>query len=149
MITTLSRDALTIVGLVIVMVSQDPMLTVLALMLVPVAALGVRQIGQRVRRIMSMEFAGMMQIMESLQETAQGLRIVKAFTLEDFMRKRQGAAIRGFQTAANKLASVSSRTSPIMRARVASPSPPSCSIAATPSSFAAISPEACSRSSPR
>ena len=114
LITTLSRDALTIVGLVIVMVSQDPMLTVLALMLVPVAALGVRQIGQRVRRIMSTEFAGAMQMMESLQETAQGVRIVKAFTLEDFMRQRQGAAIRGFQTAANKLASVSSRTSPIM-----------------------------------
>ncbi len=114
LITTLSRDALTIVGLVIVMVSQDPMLTILALMLVPVAALGVRQIGQRVRRIMTTEFAGMMQMMESLQETAQGIRIVKAFTLEDFMRQRQGAAIRGFQAAANKLASVSSRTSPIM-----------------------------------
>ncbi len=58
LITTLSRDALTIVGLVIVMVSQDPMLTLLALMLVPVAALGVRKIGQRVRRIMATEFAG-------------------------------------------------------------------------------------------
>ncbi|MGO9420765.1 ABC transporter ATP-binding protein [Roseiarcus sp.] len=114
LITTLSRDALTIVGLVVVMVSQDPLLSLLALMFVPVAALGVRKIGLRVRRIMASEFQGAMQMMESLQETAQGVRIVKAFTLEDFMRKRQGAAIRGFQTAANKLVSVSSRTSPIM-----------------------------------
>ena len=114
LITTFSRDALTIVGLVIVMVSQDPMLSLLALMFVPLAAVGVRQIGQRVRRIMSSEFAGAMQMMESLQETAQGVRVVKAFTLESFMRERQGAAIRSFQTAANKLASVSSRTSPIM-----------------------------------
>ena len=114
LITTLSRDALTIVGLVIVMVSQDPVLTVLALMLVPVAALGVRKIGLRVRRIMSTEFAGAMQMMESLQETAQGVRIVKAFTLEGFMRDRQAAAIRNIQTASNKLAAVSSRTSPIM-----------------------------------
>src|SRR5271165_928184 len=114
LITTLSRDALTIVGLVVVMVSQDPLLSLLALMFVPVAALGVRKIGLRVRRIMASEFQGAMQMMESLQETAQGVRIVKAFTLEDFMRARQGAAIRGFQTAANKLVSVSSRTSPIM-----------------------------------
>jgi len=114
LITTFSRDALTIVGLVIVMVSQDPLLSLLALMFVPIAAVGVRQIGQRVRKIMATEFQGAMQMMESLQETAQGVRIVKAFTLEDFMRQRQGAAIRGFQTAANKLASVSSRTSPIM-----------------------------------
>jgi ATP-binding cassette subfamily B protein len=113
-ITTLSRDALTVVGLVIVMVMQDPLLSALALMFVPVAVMGVRKIGLRVRRIKASEFEGARQMVEGLQETAQGVRIVKAFTLEDFMRARQEAAIRGFQTAAIKLASVSSRTSPIM-----------------------------------
>ena len=114
LITTLSRDALTIVGLVIVMVSQDPLLSVFALMFVPLAVFGVRKIGVRVRKIMASEFQGAMQMMESLQETAQGIRIVKAFTLENFMRARQEKAIAGFQAAANKLARVSSRTSPIM-----------------------------------
>jgi ABC-type multidrug transport system fused ATPase/permease subunit len=114
LITTFSRDALTIVGLVIVMVSQDPLLSFLALMLVPLAVVGVRQIGTRVRKIMASEFQGAAQMMESMQETAQGIRIVKAFTLENFMRDRQGDAIEGFRKAANKLARVSSRTSPIM-----------------------------------
>ncbi len=114
LITTLSRDALTIVGLVIVMVSQDPLLSVLALMFVPIAAVGVRKIGIRVRKIMASEFQGAMQMMEAMQETAQGIRIVKAFTLENFMRARQAKAIAGFEAAANKLARVSSRTSPIM-----------------------------------
>ena len=94
LITTFSRDALTIVGLVIVMVSQDPLLSFLALMLVPLAVFGVRKIGVRVRKIMASEFQGAMQMMESLQETAQGIRIVKAFTLENFMRDRQGARDR-------------------------------------------------------
>ena len=114
LITTLSRDALTIVGLVIVMVSQDPVLSVMALMFVPLGAVGVRKIGIRVRKIMVSEFHGAAQMMESLQETAQGIRIVKAFTLEDFMRGRQRKAIDQFEQAANKLARVSSRTSPIM-----------------------------------
>ena len=114
LITTISRDALTIVGLVVVMVSQDPVLSLLALMLLPLAAVGVRKISARVRRIMANEFQGALQMMESLQETVQGIRIVKAFTLEDFMRGRQAQAIAGFQNAANKLARVSSRTSPIM-----------------------------------
>jgi ATP-binding cassette, subfamily B, bacterial MsbA len=114
LITTLSRDALTIVGLVVVMVSQDPLLSVFALMFVPFAVFGVRKIGVRVRKIMATEFQGAMQMMESLQETAQGIRIVKAFTLENFMRARQEKAIEGFRNAANKLARVSSRTSPIM-----------------------------------
>ncbi len=114
LITTFSRDALTIVGLVIVMVSQDPLLSLLALMLVPLAVFGVRRIGVRVRKIMANEFQGAAQMMELMQETAQGIRIVKAFTLENFMRERQAAAIEGFRKAANKLARVSSRTSPIM-----------------------------------
>ena len=114
LITTLSRDVLTIVGLIIVMVSQDPLLSLFALMFVPLAAVGVRKIGIRVRKIMASEFQGAMQMMESLQETAQGIRIVKAFTLEDFMRGRQEKAIVSFQAAANKLTRVSSRTSPIM-----------------------------------
>ena len=83
-------------------------------MFVPIAAVGVRKIGIRVRKIMASEFQGAMQMMESLQETAQGIRIVKAFTLENFMRARQAKAIAGFEAAANKLARVSSRTSPIM-----------------------------------
>ena len=114
LITTLSRDALTIVGLVIVMVSQDPLLSLFALMFLPLAAVGVRKIGIRVRGIMASEFQRSVQMMESLQETAQGIRIVKAFTLESFMRDRQANAIEGFERAANKLAQVSSRTSPIM-----------------------------------
>ena len=89
LITTLSRDALTIVGLVIVMVSQDPLLSSSALMFVPLAVVGVRKIGIRVRKIMASEFQGALQMMELLQETAQGIRIVKAFTLENFMRARQ------------------------------------------------------------
>ena len=114
LITTLSRDVLTIIGLVIVMVSQDPLLSLFALMFVPLAAVGVRKIGLRVRKIMASEFQGALQMMELLQETAQGIRIVKAFTLEDFMRARQEKAITSFQAAANKLTRVSSRTSPIM-----------------------------------
>ncbi len=114
LITTFSRDALTIVGLVIVMVSTDPLLSILALMFVPLAAVGVRKIGVRVRGIMATEFQGALQMMESLAETVQGIRNVKAFTLEDFMRAKQEKAISGFQAASNKLARVSSRTSPIM-----------------------------------
>ncbi len=114
LVTTLSRDALTIVGLVIVMVSQDPLLSLFSLMFVPLAIFGVRKISNRVRGIMATEFQGAMRMMESLQETAQGIRIVKAFTLEGFMRARQATAIESIEAASNKLARVSSRTSPIM-----------------------------------
>ena len=113
-ITALARDLLTVLGLVAVMLLRDVVLSVIALMFVPLAAVGVRKIGIRVRKIMGSEFQGAAAMMESLQETAQGIRIVKSFTLEDFMRARQARAIESFERAANKLARVSSRTSPLM-----------------------------------
>ena len=149
LITTFSRDALTIVGLVIVMVSQDPLLSFLALMLVPFAVFGVRKIGLRVRKIMASEFQGAAQMMESMQETAQGVRIVKAFTLENFMRARQDARSKASETAANKLARVSSRTSPIMESLGGFAIAAVVLYPATPSSFAAIRPGASFPSSPR
>ncbi len=87
-ITTGGRDLLTLVGLIAVMVLRDPLLSLIALVFVPGAAFGVRKIGASVRKIMANEFQGGMAIMESLQETAQGIRVVKAFTLEGFMRER-------------------------------------------------------------
>ena len=143
LITTLSRDVLTIVGLVIVMVSQDPLLSLFALMFVPIAAFGVRKIGVRVRKIMASEFQGAMQMMESLQETVQGIRIVKAFTLENFMRDRQEKAIDqlpdcGEQARSRQLAHQPDHGEPRRlrhRDRRAL-------LAATPSSFAATRPAA-------
>jgi ATP-binding cassette subfamily B protein len=113
-INTLGRDLLTLVGLVVVMVLRDPVLALIALVFVPAAALAVRKISASVRKIMVKEYQGTMAIMESLQETAQGIRVVKAFTLEGFMRERQARAIEGYQRAANRLAAVSARTSPLM-----------------------------------
>ena len=113
-ITTLGRDLLTLVGLVAVMVLRDPVLALIALVFVPGAALGVRKIAASARKIMGAQYLGGMAIMESLHETAQGIRVVKAFTLEGFMRERQARAIEGFERSNNRLAAVSARTSPMM-----------------------------------
>ena len=150
LITTFSRDALTIVGLVIVMVSQDPLLSLLALMFVPLAAVGVRKIGVRVRSIMATEFQGAMQMMESLAETVQGIRIVKAFTLEDFMRAKQAEGDQRLPGGVEQARAGQFAHEPDHGERwAASPSPRSCCTAAIPSSSAAIRPGTCSRSSPR
>ena len=51
---------------------------------------------------------------ETLQETLQGLRIVKAFTLEDEMRRGSTAASRRCEHEADKWARVANRASPLM-----------------------------------
>ena len=51
---------------------------------------------------------------ETLQETLQGLRIVKAFTLEDEMRRRFDGSVADVQHEADKWARVSNRAGPLM-----------------------------------
>ena len=113
-ITAFSRDTLTLIGLVSVMVMQDPPLAALALIFMPIAVIGTRKLGLRVRKVRGTEFGGFSQIMESMQEAVQGVRIVKAFTLEKLLSARQAAAIGSFEKAANKVAIVSARSSPLM-----------------------------------
>jgi len=115
-ITAFSRDSLTLIGLVSVMIFQDPLMSILALVFMPIAVIGSRKLGLRVRKVMKTEFTGAAQIMESMQEAVQGIRIVKAFTLEKQMSARQASAIGSLEQAANKLAAVSARSSPLMEA---------------------------------
>jgi ATP-binding cassette subfamily B protein len=70
-----------------------------------------------VRRIYSIartQFHGGTRIIETLQETLQGIRIVKAFTLEDIMRERFDRNVAAVEHEANKMARVSNRASPLM-----------------------------------
>ena len=114
LITALGRDILTTIGLGFAMFMQDPLLASLAVLIMPLAIVGVRRLGNRARKVMMTEFHGFAAILESLQETAQGIRVVKAFTLEPFMRARQIRAIESFESAANKLSRIQSRSSPMM-----------------------------------
>jgi ATP-binding cassette, subfamily B, bacterial MsbA len=114
LVTAFGRDVLTTLGLTFAMFQQDAILASISIMIMPLAIVGVRKLGNRARRVIMTEFAGFAAILESLQETAQGIRVVKSFTLESFMRERQLSAIRSFESAANKLARVQSRSSPLM-----------------------------------
>jgi ATP-binding cassette, subfamily B, bacterial MsbA len=116
LITALSRDILTLLGLASVMILQDPFMSLLGLVFMPVAVLGVRRLAKKVRKFRSNEFSGYAKVMESLQEAAQGIRIVKSYTLEPFMRAKQFAAIEQFRKATNKVARVSATSSPLMEA---------------------------------
>ena len=114
LVTAFGRDVLTTLGLTFAMFHQDAALALIAIMIMPLAIVGVRRLGNRAKRVMTTEFQGFTAILESLQETAQGIKVVKSFTLEPFMRERQVSAIRSFETAANRLSRVQSRSSPLM-----------------------------------
>jgi ATP-binding cassette subfamily B protein len=73
-----------------------------------------RKLIRRARTVAHRQFVGGARIMETLQESIQGIRIVKAFTLEDEMRRRVAGNIAEIEQASNKMARVSNRSSPLM-----------------------------------
>ncbi len=113
-ITAFGRDLLTLLGLVIVMVVQDPIMSLFGLVLAPPALYFLRKLVRRIRNLALSQFTGNADIIETMQEALQGLRTVKAFTLEDAMQARIDANIDVVRRNADKIARVSNRTSPLM-----------------------------------
>ena len=113
-ILSLGRDVLSVIGLVSVMVLQDPALSVVALLIMPPAVFGVSLLVRRVRKHARSQFVSTTRIVSAMQETTIGIRVVKAFRVEERMRQEMGKAIRDVEHRSNRIASLTARTSPLM-----------------------------------
>jgi ATP-binding cassette subfamily B protein len=114
LINAVGRDVLSLVGLVTVMLMQDPYMALLGFAVAPPAMLVLRKLVKRIKGLAHNQFTGTADIMETMQESLQGIRTVKAFTLEQTMRERIDASITAVEQNANKMARVSNRSSPLM-----------------------------------
>jgi ATP-binding cassette, subfamily B, bacterial MsbA len=114
LVNTLGRDLLTLIGLVVVMVVQEPILSIVGLISMPLAILFIRGLVRRTREIANRELKDTRYILETLQETLRGMRVVKSFTLEDRMRTRIQGSIAAVERRQNAFARVEGRASPLM-----------------------------------
>jgi ABC-type multidrug transport system fused ATPase/permease subunit len=114
LINAVGRDVLSLIGLIAVMVMQDPYMALLGFAVAPPAMLVLRKLVKRIKGLAHTQFTGTADIMETMQESLQGIRTVKAFTLEQTMRMRIDASITAVELNANKMARVSNRSSPLM-----------------------------------
>jgi ATP-binding cassette subfamily B protein len=114
LVNAVGRDLLSLIGLVIVMVTQDPYMALFGFLVAPPAMLVLRKLVKRIKGLAHNQFTGTADIMETMQESLQGIRTVKAFTLEQAMRERIDVGISEVERNANKMARVSNRSSPLM-----------------------------------
>ena len=114
LINAIGRDLLMLISLIGVMVVQDPILSFIGLVVVPPAMLILRKLVKRVKGLAYNQFTGTADIMETMQESLQGIRTVKAFTLEEAMQRRIDENIAVVERNANKMARVSNRANPLM-----------------------------------
>ncbi|MGA9892389.1 MAG: ABC transporter ATP-binding protein, partial [Xanthobacteraceae bacterium] len=114
LITAIGRDLMSLIGLCVVMVIQDPAMSLFGFLGAPPAFYFLRKVIRRVRGIARMQFNGGTRIIETMQESLQGMRMVKAFGLEAEMRRRLNDSVTAVQHESNNMARVANRASPIM-----------------------------------
>jgi ATP-binding cassette subfamily B protein len=112
--TSLGRDLLTVAGLLFVMMSQDIVLTGIALIGLPILFAVITQLLRRVRVLFGSEVRSVAATVATIQEAIHGIRVIKAFRLEDAMRKRMAASVGSVERLSNRMVGVQAVTVPLI-----------------------------------
>ncbi len=85
-VTSIARDLLTLIGLVGVMFAKDWLLSIIVFVAAPPLLLGLRYVSRRLRSATRESIEVNSRVLGAMQETIQGISIVKAFTMERELR---------------------------------------------------------------
>lgn len=112
--TGVGCDLLTVILLVAVMVAQDVVMGLVAILIGPLAFFGLNRILSRIRELAAREQQSTAGVIQSMQETVLGMRVVKSYTAEQSMRDRFEQAAHDSRDRANSVVRIRAWTSPLM-----------------------------------
>lgn len=113
-ITSMGRDGLSLIALATVAVIQDPFLAIISAIVMPVAVIGTRKLIKKAKNIFKREFGSAVKLNSIAMEFIQGVRTVKAYTLEPMIRARVHTYVDEVESAANNLTKTQAKSSPLM-----------------------------------
>lgn len=102
-VTSIARDLLTLIGLVGVMFAKDWLLSIIVFVAAPPLLLGLRYVSKRLRSATREAIEVNSRVLGAMQETIQGITIVKAFTMEGELRAKSRRSSTGPKTAPTAL----------------------------------------------
>ncbi|MDR6755320.1 ATP-binding cassette subfamily B protein [Mycoplana sp. BE70] len=112
-VTSIARDFLTLIALIGVMISKDALLTGIVFLVAPPLLLGLRYISKRLKFATRESVLINSHVLGAIQETIQGITIVKAFTMEEQLRAKVEKIIDQAEKRSNRIARLSERTAPM------------------------------------
>ncbi|MEN0001264.1 MAG: ABC transporter ATP-binding protein, partial [Pseudomonadota bacterium] len=111
-LTSFARDFVTLIGLLAVMIIQDPIMSLISFTVAPFLVLAVAMISQRTRGYVRETVELSARVIGTMQETIQGITVVKAFTMEEQLQQKHAATVNETREKSNKLAEISQRINP-------------------------------------
>ena len=113
-LTSLGKDLMSLIALVGVMFYQNWQLAFIAIFVFPIAILPVSRLGKRIRKVTANTQVESGLFMTLLEQTFQGIRVVKAYGMEAYEKSRMDELIEKLFALSFKSARIRALASPIM-----------------------------------
>ncbi|MEL6997103.1 MAG: ABC transporter transmembrane domain-containing protein [Pseudomonadota bacterium] len=114
LILSLARDVVTLISLIAVMVIQNPLLSLIAIVVAPPAILGVGFLTKKVKELTREAIHAGAEILTGVREVYQGAKVVKAYTLEDHIGDQMNERILYVRSLADQSVRYATLTVPLM-----------------------------------
>ena len=113
LITVVARDFLTLAGLVTVMIVQDPEMALGSLLILPIVGYVLSRYVKRIRTISRKNVTLNARVNSAMIESAQGIAVLKGFTMERQMQDKLDNLISVSEKQSNTMALIAARTKPL------------------------------------
>ncbi len=108
------KDGLTLIGLLIVMFYQNWKLSLIAIIMIPLASVTAKVLGKRMGKVSTQAQEKSGDLNRYLIDLFKNHKIIKIFQREDFEKKRSEIFVDGLKEKSAKIAAVYIRSTPIM-----------------------------------
>ena len=113
-VLNLFKDSLTLVGLLSVMFYQNWKLSLIAIIMIPLASFAAKSLGKRITKVATQQMNRAGILTSYLMEIFKNHKLIKIFQKEKYEKKRAFEFINNLKDAQKKIAIVFVRASPIM-----------------------------------
>tara|TARA_B100001029_G_C15048559_1_gene448955 strand:+ start:294 stop:2036 length:1743 start_codon:yes stop_codon:yes gene_type:complete len=110
----LFKDSITLIGLLIVMFYQNWKLSLIAIIMIPLASLAAKTLGKRISKVTTEAQIKSGELNKHLMEIFKNHKLIKIFQKENFEVERTDTFLTNLKEKAKKIAIVFTRASPIM-----------------------------------
>ena len=115
-ILNLFKDSLTLIGLLTVMFYQNWKLSLMALIMIPLAAVAARSLGKRIGKVTTQQMEKAGDLSKYLIEIFKNHKLIKIFQKESYEKNRSEKFINDLKEKSRKIQIIFVRASPIMEA---------------------------------
>ena len=113
-VLNLFKDSLTLIGLLSVMFYQNWKLSLIAIIMIPLASIAAKTLGKRISKVATQQMNRAGELTSYLMEMFKNHKLIKIFQQENYEKERAFKFIENLKESTKKIAIVFVRASPIM-----------------------------------